>query len=201
MKAIETNYKGYRFRSRLEARWAVFFNALGIKWEYEPEGYVLDDGLCYLPDFKLHGFVGRANGDIYVEVKGNLSDNDFNKINSFYNSITKEKVKNKILILSNIPNGNSMNEIDQEVEDAAYNGIKTESNNVIYPFNFATIDGDYFAAHIGINKDGKPELFGDDSSYLFNRDDNATFEAFLKARQARFEFGERPDGGNDNERL
>ena len=27
IKPIETNYKGYRFRSRLEARWAVFFDA------------------------------------------------------------------------------------------------------------------------------------------------------------------------------
>ncbi len=38
-KAIETLYKGYRFRSRLEARWAVFFDALGLKWEYEKEGF------------------------------------------------------------------------------------------------------------------------------------------------------------------
>jgi hypothetical protein len=30
--AIPTRYKGYHFRSRLEARWAVFFDALGIKW-------------------------------------------------------------------------------------------------------------------------------------------------------------------------
>lgn len=39
IKAIQTRYKGYNFRSRLEARWAVFFDALGIKWEYEPEGF------------------------------------------------------------------------------------------------------------------------------------------------------------------
>lgn len=35
IKAIETSYKGYRFRSRTEARWAVFFDALGVRWEYE----------------------------------------------------------------------------------------------------------------------------------------------------------------------
>ena len=35
---IETIYKGYRFRSRLEARWAVFMDACGADWEYEPEG-------------------------------------------------------------------------------------------------------------------------------------------------------------------
>jgi hypothetical protein len=53
IKAIETKYKGYRFRSRLEAKWAVFFDALGIEWEYEKEGYVLPDGTWYLPDFWL----------------------------------------------------------------------------------------------------------------------------------------------------
>jgi hypothetical protein len=52
LKAIETHYKGYRFRSRLEARWAVYFDAIGIQWEYEKEGYDLD-GLWYLPDFWL----------------------------------------------------------------------------------------------------------------------------------------------------
>jgi hypothetical protein len=52
IKAIETQYKGYRFRSRLEARWAVFFDALGVKWEYESEGLNID-GEWYLPDFRL----------------------------------------------------------------------------------------------------------------------------------------------------
>lgn len=52
IKAIETLYEGYRFRSRLEARWAVFFDALGIKYLYELEGFNLDD-IWYLPDFYL----------------------------------------------------------------------------------------------------------------------------------------------------
>lgn len=52
VKAIETVYKGYRFRSRLEARWAVFFDALGVEYEYEKEGYELPSGR-YLPDFWL----------------------------------------------------------------------------------------------------------------------------------------------------
>ena len=70
MKAIQTQYKGYLFRSRLEARWAVFFDACGIDFEYEPEGYDLGNGLMYLPDFLLHGVDGRGGGDLYVEVKG-----------------------------------------------------------------------------------------------------------------------------------
>jgi hypothetical protein len=44
MKPIETRYKGYRFRSRLEARWAVFFDAVGEGWEYEKEGYETEAG-------------------------------------------------------------------------------------------------------------------------------------------------------------
>jgi hypothetical protein len=53
IKAIETVYKGYRFRSRLEARWAVFFDALDVAWEYEKEGYDLGAVGWYLPDFWL----------------------------------------------------------------------------------------------------------------------------------------------------
>jgi hypothetical protein len=54
-RAIETRYAGYRFRSRLEARWAVFFDAMGLKWEYEPEGFELPGGVRYLPDFRIAG--------------------------------------------------------------------------------------------------------------------------------------------------
>ena len=63
LRAIETAFKGYRFRSRLEARWAVFFDSLGIPWEYEKEGYDLD-GVWYLPDFWL------PKQQMWVEVKG-----------------------------------------------------------------------------------------------------------------------------------
>jgi hypothetical protein len=41
IQPIETLYKGYRFRSREEARWAVFYDAAGISWRYEQEGYDL----------------------------------------------------------------------------------------------------------------------------------------------------------------
>lgn len=62
IKPIETKYNGYRFRSRLEARWAVFFDAYGIKYQYEPEGFEVE-GYRYLPDFYLPDF------ETFVEVK------------------------------------------------------------------------------------------------------------------------------------
>ena len=64
IKAIETLYNGYRFRSRLEARWAVFFDCIGIEYEYEPEGFDLGNGLYYLPDFYL------PETNAWVEIKG-----------------------------------------------------------------------------------------------------------------------------------
>jgi hypothetical protein len=62
-KAIETRYSKHKFRSRLEARWAVFFDNLEIKWEYEKEGYNLQ-GELYLPDFYIPSL------DCWIEIKG-----------------------------------------------------------------------------------------------------------------------------------
>ena len=53
LKPIETVYKGYHFRSRLEARWAVYFDRVGALWNYELEGFNLN-GLYYLPDFYVY---------------------------------------------------------------------------------------------------------------------------------------------------
>ena len=61
--AIQTRYAGCRFRSRLEARWAVFFDHLGVPWQYEPQGFELEHG-PYLPDFFLPSI------DTWYEVKG-----------------------------------------------------------------------------------------------------------------------------------
>jgi hypothetical protein len=82
IKAIETRYRGHRFRSRLEARWAVFFDAAGIEWSYEDEGWTLPGGrgyilgdehqkfaketLLYLPDFYL------PQQECWIEIKGGM---------------------------------------------------------------------------------------------------------------------------------
>lgn len=47
---IPTDYRSQRFRSRLEARWAAFFDLVGWRWTYEPFD---TDG--YIPDFLIHG--------------------------------------------------------------------------------------------------------------------------------------------------
>lgn len=71
----QTVYNGRFFRSRLEARWAVFFDHLGWKFQYEPERYPVrqcsgEPYSSYLPDFHLTQFGS------WVEVKGSLSNVD-----------------------------------------------------------------------------------------------------------------------------
>lgn len=64
-QAIQTRWRGYHFRSRTEARWAVFFTALGLRWDYERERYDLPSG-SYLPDF----YVYTKRGGLWAEIKG-----------------------------------------------------------------------------------------------------------------------------------
>lgn len=62
-EVIQTTYNGIKYRSRTEARWAVFFDKMGWNPDYEMEGYKLG-GDWYLPDF----FVPEINS--FVEIKG-----------------------------------------------------------------------------------------------------------------------------------
>lgn len=63
---IPTEYAGLKFRSRLEARWALFFDLHNIQWRYEAEGYELPSGR-YLPDFVL------PECGTFIEVRGDIS--------------------------------------------------------------------------------------------------------------------------------
>lgn len=74
---LETRYAGCRFRSRLEARWAVLFDALRIPWQYEPQGYQIGEQ-TYLPDFYL------PQSKTWVEVKG--SEEDFLERGTLYSA-------------------------------------------------------------------------------------------------------------------
>jgi hypothetical protein len=74
MDAIETKWRGFTFRSRLEARYAVMFEKMELDWRYEVQGFQLDDGRSYLPDFWLREL------DLYVEIKGTDPDSDTKRL-------------------------------------------------------------------------------------------------------------------------
>lgn len=74
IKAYPTVYDGVQFRSRLEARWAVFFDLAGWKWEYEPidlEGWT--------PDFHVSFSCSmcECSHTLLVEVKPYFDVSDF----------------------------------------------------------------------------------------------------------------------------
>ncbi len=81
LKAIDTHYNGYLFRSRLEARWAVLFDELDIKYEYEFEGFDLGDEGWYLPDFWLPEITGMTSTlGYWVEIKPTrLTENEIKR--------------------------------------------------------------------------------------------------------------------------
>lgn len=102
--AIETIYDGYRFRSRLEARWAVFFNIANIQYQYEPEGFktmqIYDpSSFGYLPDFYL------PKWDIYAEVKptDDALAKDAGKLADVIDYHATPIANKGLLLLGNIP--------------------------------------------------------------------------------------------------
>lgn len=208
IKPIETIYRGYRFRSRLEARWAVFFDSLGVKYEYEPEGFKLPDGSMYLPDFRVMCHASRGQDcepfPLYIEVKGQMDEASAKKIKAFswYNAFeginldlpddeilrsVKSKNRQSLLIVSDIPDI----EYAVDVHDSRVMGSYDCLGFELYPHNYETVDGDHFGAYPCV-WEGKFGLFGDDNSYTGWGDHIHTAYAYIAARRARFEYGERP---------
>lgn len=202
IKPIETIYNGYRFRSRLEARWAVFFDAAGIEYQYEPEGFVLDGDLWYLPDFYLPEL------NVWCEVKG-----------AFISEIEKEKIEkfraeNNLLMLREIPDVDSEWFITSKTM-GEYLGNGCIGWDNYYQFCVCPACGKIGLEFDGRgwrvcggkhkNKDEKHQTYEDDSGrvhkfkyQMSGRTDDKGYtpgvpilkNAYLKARQARFEHGE-----------
>ena len=187
IRPIETYYRGYRFRSRLEARWAVFLDHLVGEgnWEYEPEGFSLGNGSYYLPDFRVRCYGKRGKiGDewfyLYIEVKGQMSEVDASKIDVFSGGYP-------VLVVGRIPEEGTC--FDAEALKA-YDGM---DGSIVCPFNYSTIDYDYYAAFPAADECGRFYLAGDDCNYIHPEDKARVEAAYAAARQARFEYGESPE--------
>ena len=190
IKPIETIYKGYRFRSRLEARWAVFFDALGVEYEYEPEGYEFDDGTRYLPDFQL------KDEDIFVEVKSEKFLKEENA-NNYIEVLEKfsEGTSYPILLLVGTP-GEKPFLMYSSFTDNNGGGVgwnyfvmisKNKVNGSLHFFPEVFLPGYTLYSHDYNNELNLENEPADGHPYQ-----KKFMNALTKARQARFEFGETP---------
>ena len=186
IKPIETEYNEYRFRSRAEARWAVFFDACGVKYMYEPEGLKLSDGTMYLPDFYL------PESKTYFEVKGLMSDVDMHKITQ----LQKDLGCSVAIGYSDM----TFQASDWLWEDAFTLSDKSESLFVqcmaCGKYYFIGVHGTYACLNCG-HYDGNCTFRiiseGDSGGKLWRWTDDITINPFKKAKQARFEHGETPE--------
>lgn len=86
-KAIETEYNGFKHRSRIEARFAVFFFELGVSYSYEVEGYDLGEAGFFLPDFWL------PDSETFVEIKAQKpTAEEINKARAMHEQSGKDVV-------------------------------------------------------------------------------------------------------------
>lgn len=215
MKAIDTIYNGYKFRSRLEARWAVFFDELEIKYKYEVEGFDLGDAGWYLPDFWLPEI------EAWIEIKpipkhiGNADEDKKARA-------LRDETGFPVLICGGAPkeNLNRFYGYRQSVDGSeVYEGYSTFSGNYLHKPMIIVIDYNdtlTMTNKIGIHqKKIKPirsmafsmmdsfpgkrlqeliDMVDEEEVTIFDisTKNTRTCNAAVKARQARFEHGEKP---------
>lgn len=176
-KSIDTHYNGYKFRSRTEARWAIFFDELHIAYDYEPQGFDLS-GTRYLPDFHLtnglvlHQFQPTQLDQIWVEIKPHpeLSDEERKKMAEFV-----KQTDHHILLIAGQPDVNAtLRFIDHHPETGWFT---TDVRWLEMP------DGQI--GLVPVEKLNNSELLGQILTPRLR-------QALDKARQSRFEFGQTP---------
>lgn len=181
IKAIPTYYNGTWYKSRLEARWAVFFDLVGIKFKYEEQPYSMGDYyIQYLPDFVLtnvhwrgeHGshYHGKPGSPVFAEVKGR----------DYYNDIPeRERTKielfakeHALIVLGNVP---------EHAMDIEFNhdGL----------FNFWLLDGDFFPCFFTKLSNG--DIWLSNSQHAEYRDGSVD-RALIMAKLAHFPAPEEP---------
>jgi hypothetical protein len=142
IKPLPTNYNGIKFRSKLEAQWAVFFNELGYDFEYEPEGFT-DGKIKYVPDF----FIKEL--DMFFEIKptDKISEKELDKL--LLASLIKP-----IGLCCGLPMKTHIRSFNNKNENAEF--ILTHGFNKIKYGNFFfttfPFDSEYFKEEILISK-------------------------------------------------
>lgn len=177
IKPIETKYAGCRFRSRTEARWCVFWDHLGIRWEYEPQGYVID-GRPYLPDFWLPEL------QTWAEVKGSDQDNFEGEHVDLCRGLADSE-GHPVLLLIGTPEARMYNRIKPGQPPNSF----TAAFFLDYGPQIEVADQYWFQLVDNRPSDGALIFTGDDRS-IGKALGRGFLDAITAARSARFEHGE-----------
>lgn len=179
-RPITTEYAGCRFRSRLEARWAVFFDVAQIRWDYEVEGYTLPSGARYLPDFYLpscgtwievKGDAARINWSLLHEAAVNLPQPPRSQLNGENGPV--------LMLLGPIPR-------PLTIGDYGWMGWSAEPDGEIGRYGFGTFHKNLRPWWLDTNDDRTmPPLEPITDEYEWND----AQPAYRAARQAQFEHG------------
>lgn len=187
IKAIETKYNGFKFRSRVEARWAVFFDNIKIPYEYEKEGYDLG-GDYYLPDFWVPAW------NTFIEIKGESpTEEEIKKAEKLHKASGKS-----VLLVAGQPWPHEYKILsfgygegyDEALPDGDMQFMQCRRcENIFLVF----MDKDGFQ-HAGMsighpNEDPKCGGCSDRQPMIHDQIE----KAFKEAREARFEHGESPE--------
>jgi len=195
IKAIETEYKGYRFRSRLEARWAIFFDALHLQWLYEDQGFQFDKVPVrissdwekisgrYLPDF----YFPKLN--YYIEIKGRPAT----EFEMLFCAALSSTTKSKVYLFDSgmfLPGAQgfdydapfSKRFIDGEFSDSPLMWMKCDKCGKID----ITFDG-------WVHYSSQCSCYDDNNRKKYGGSDHPNIvAAYKKALSSRFEYGETP---------
>ena len=164
IRAIPTEYNRYKFRSRLEARWAVYFDSLGIEYEYEKEGYDLGKVGRYLPDFWL------PQVNMWAEIKGK----PFTKTELLKCEALAKHTGYECLLLSGLP------DVKMYFATDKLDYMVTDYHNYCF-------DEHRFFCNCGYSAEYPFPFDADNFEY-----EDSAIEAIKAARSARFEFGQTP---------
>lgn len=204
IKAIETKYRGYRFRSRLEARWAVFFDALDIAWEYEKEGFDLGKHGHYLPDFWLPDI------NAWIEIKGQkASDQEIAKCRAFKRHLGGWGATHAMLLGGAVAKGivKEMCHMGREQFGQPYEKTMSELKEhlldapkvFLFDGGLSGLENDGKSCWLFLGDDADSVLFAEISSFdvllnfLYVKSPEQFSHAITVAKSARFEHGETPN--------
>lgn len=187
-KPITTNYKGYRFRSRLEARWAVFLSAMFEKFEYEKEGFDFGNGFQYLPDFWLPRL------KCWAEVKfGIPSEEEYTKCR-----LLRDGTGMPVILLMGIPG-------EESVEIFCWEASESGGGSCEYPCKLASGHDDKLLLYV--HSSPEQDCFFDSAlsvpvpascisshgvRYNIGINSAIIMQAYMLAKSARWEHGEKP---------